>query len=307
MSTKPKISVIIGVLNMASWIDSAIQSVIDQKYSNFELIILDAGSTDGTIEIIKKHAAHITYWHSKKDKGHPDACNQAIDIATGDLIVFLNADDFFGLGLFDKVAEKFIHQPNLDMVTCGVRIIGKNAHNEFHTLTELTQADKLQLTFTNMLFELTAFNARFYRKSLFTRFGKFNTHDADGHVYRSNDREFLLRLALNNISSEIITEPLYTYLSHQAASSFSKKNRVRIHSEHLSLAEKLLNDNDLSAEKKKIFKTWQARESVYLFLSYLQQLNLIESFCSLIQGVFRSHVVWFKELGIYCWQKIVKN
>ena len=94
----PLITVITVVFNGANDIEETIKSVINQTYSNIEYIIIDGGSTDGTLAIIKKYANDIAYWESNKDNGIYDAMNRGIELATGDWINFMNSGDRF----FDK-------------------------------------------------------------------------------------------------------------------------------------------------------------------------------------------------------------
>lgn len=92
---KQKISVVTVVYNGGSVIEETIKSVINQTYSNMEYLVIDGGSTDGTIDIIKKYQDKITYWISEPDKGIYDAMNKAINLACGSWINFMNAGDYF--------------------------------------------------------------------------------------------------------------------------------------------------------------------------------------------------------------------
>ena len=90
---KPLISIITVVLNGEQYLDRTIQSIINQTYDNLEYIIIDGGSTDKTVDIIKKYNDRIDYWVCEKDNGLYDAMNKGIDIATGAWINFMNAGD----------------------------------------------------------------------------------------------------------------------------------------------------------------------------------------------------------------------
>lgn len=112
MSVTPaKISLIIVVRNAVSTIEAAIQSIISQDYPNFELVIIDGLSTDGTLEIIEKYSSDIAYFKSEKDEGIYDAMNKSIPHCSGDWIYFLGADDELYSDtvltqLFSKPAQK---------------------------------------------------------------------------------------------------------------------------------------------------------------------------------------------------------
>lgn len=93
MNTKPKISIITITYNSVRFIERAIKSILEQNYDNLEYIIVDGGSTDGTLDIIKKYENHITKWISEPDKGISDAFNKGIQLATGDIIGIINSDD----------------------------------------------------------------------------------------------------------------------------------------------------------------------------------------------------------------------
>ena len=108
MSLK-KISIITVVLNGEKTIEKCLNSVINQKYPSkkVEHIIIDGGSKDKTVNILKKYRNKITYWHSKKDKGLYDAMNKGISKCTGEIIGILNSDDYFYPNTFGIVANYF--------------------------------------------------------------------------------------------------------------------------------------------------------------------------------------------------------
>lgn len=104
---KTKVSITTTVYNNRKYIASAIESVLSQTYPDIEYIVKDAGSTDGTIDIIKKYVSRISKFVSEKDKGIYDGWNQAIRLTTGDIIGNLNSDDFYAdKDVIKKVVEK---------------------------------------------------------------------------------------------------------------------------------------------------------------------------------------------------------
>lgn len=104
---KPLISVVTVCYNAVHSIEKTIQSVINQTYLNIEYIIIDGGSIDGTVDVIKKYADRLAYWVSEPDKGIYDAMNKGVAVATGEWINFMNAGDSFA---GNDVVDKLFHQ-----------------------------------------------------------------------------------------------------------------------------------------------------------------------------------------------------
>ena len=106
----PKITVITPSYNQASFISQTIESVISQEYSNLEYIVLDAESNDGSQEIIERYSASISYYKSEKDSGPAEALNKGFKISTGDIICWLNSDDYFEKNTLKIVAHYFLSE-----------------------------------------------------------------------------------------------------------------------------------------------------------------------------------------------------
>ena len=103
----PKISIVTPSFNQAPYLEQTIRSVIDQQYPNLEYIIIDGGSTDGSVEIIKKFADKLVYWVSEKDNGQYDAINKGFSHTTGDIMGWLNSSDVYYPWTFRTIAEIF--------------------------------------------------------------------------------------------------------------------------------------------------------------------------------------------------------
>lgn len=108
----PLISIITVVYNGSKTLEQTIQSVINQSYNNIEYIIIDGGSTDGTIDIIKKYEKKISFWISEPDKGLYDAMNKGISHAKGEVIGMINSDDWYEPNAVELIVKSFIENPN---------------------------------------------------------------------------------------------------------------------------------------------------------------------------------------------------
>lgn len=108
---QPLISIITVVYNGAKTIDQTISSVLNQTYRNIEYIIIDGGSTDGTLDIVKKYDKEIALWISEPDKGLYDAMNKGIIKAKGELIGMINSDDWYEPNAVELVVNAYIENP----------------------------------------------------------------------------------------------------------------------------------------------------------------------------------------------------
>lgn len=119
-----KFSIITPTLNQAHYIEDTILSVLDQNYDNFEHIIIDGGSTDNTVGILKKYK-HLK-WISEKDKGQSNAINKGFKMATGDIVAWLNSDDYYERNIFSKVAKYFSDNTNCKFLYGDITFIDKD-------------------------------------------------------------------------------------------------------------------------------------------------------------------------------------
>jgi len=117
LNTYPKISVVTVSYNQGEFIERTILSVLNQNYPNLEYIIIDGGSTDLSVNIIKKYEAQLGYWVSEKDNGQYDAINKGFEHASGDIFCFLNADDIFLPWTLKTVASIFQSHQHVDWIT----------------------------------------------------------------------------------------------------------------------------------------------------------------------------------------------
>lgn len=119
-----KVSIVTTSYNQANFIGRTIRSVNEQNYPDIEHIIIDGGSTDGTIEILKKYD-YLT-WVSEPDKGQSDALNKGLKMAKGDIIGMLNSDDLYKPGVIPLVVKEFQNDPDLDLIYGDCDYIDEN-------------------------------------------------------------------------------------------------------------------------------------------------------------------------------------
>lgn len=112
----PKISIVTPNFNGGHYLEATIRSVLDQKYSNLEYIIIDGGSTDNSLEIIRKYEDQIAHWESEPDEGLYHAIQKGFDLSSGELMAWINSDDQYHPGSFQTVADIFSALPKVGWI-----------------------------------------------------------------------------------------------------------------------------------------------------------------------------------------------
>lgn len=161
---KPLISIITVVFNGEKYLEETIQSVIDQTYDNIEYIIIDGGSNDRTIDIIKKYEDKIDYWVSERDKGIYDAMNKGIDLASGDWINFMNAGDkFYQINIIFKIFDNNLYDKNINILYGDVEI----NYGEFNRI-EIAKSIKYFYKGMPFSHQSTFINSQFHKKNKYS-------------------------------------------------------------------------------------------------------------------------------------------
>jgi len=185
-SNLPLITVITAVYNGEQFLDETIKSIISQDYGNVEYIIIDGGSTDGTLDIIRKYEHVIAHWVSEEDNGISDAFNKGIQLSSGELINFQgDGDGFVDNTALTKIAQKSLSSPN-SFVSGKIRRIDLSG-NELYVSKQQVPFNKKSLLYRMSL----PHQGLFTRRSFFEKYGLFdvnNTYCMDyEHLLRAYD------------------------------------------------------------------------------------------------------------------------
>lgn len=124
----PLVSIVTPSYNQAPFLESTMESVFAQDYPNIEYIVVDGGSTDGSLDIIKKHASRLVWWTSARDRGQTDAINKGMAHATGKLLAWLNSDDTYIPGAVSAAVRCFGESPEAGLIYGDANYIDDAGH-----------------------------------------------------------------------------------------------------------------------------------------------------------------------------------
>jgi glycosyltransferase involved in cell wall biosynthesis len=181
----PRITVVTPSFNQAAFLEKTILSVLNQGYPNLEYIIVDGGSTDESVEIIRRYEDRLSWWVSEPDEGQAQAINKGLKRATGDWVAWQNSDDLYYPGVFHELARAAAKFPKAGLIIGDVRLIDEQdiAFREMRYVTPNYKALIAEgMVLTNQ--------AAFWRRQANTELGLLNEN-----LHCSFDYEWFLRLA----------------------------------------------------------------------------------------------------------------
>lgn len=250
----PRISIVTPSYNRVTMVADAIESVLSQGYPNFEHIVVDGGSTDGTLEILRRYDHLVVI--SEPDNGMYDALNKGIALAGGELIGFLNTDDVYESNVFSTVARAYRQEPKA-LVICGGGMVVRDFGGDQYEIIKTYKPDPVRsFTFEFLSQGGVQFNSLFLNRDLIDLVGPFDSR------YRiTGDKELLMRLALHKPMVICVPEVLYRLRAHKDSLTLSGTNdsRMRMYREQWRVAIVWLGNRDLAADARRYCQNRHAR------------------------------------------------
>ncbi len=254
----PKISVITPSYNQGQFIEETIRSVLLQGYPNLEYIIIDGGSTDNSVEIIKKYEPWLAYWVSEADHGQSHAINKGMAMAVGDWVAWLNSDDYYLPGCLFKVAQAINLEPNLSWIvgTTLLKSEGKTVYKFYPKY--LSEGEKDPRFVTNSWTDFVCTKktgtglpqpSSFWKRNAWMEIGGLNEK-----YHLAMDHELYVRLAYSGSQPHFLAEPLAVLRLHKTQKTAAGvvsfwQEEIRVVSQSMLKA---------SSEEKLILSAYQA-------------------------------------------------
>jgi glycosyltransferase involved in cell wall biosynthesis len=280
-----KFSVITPCLNRVELIGPTIESVIAQDYSDFEHWIIDGGSTDGTLDLLKRYR-HLRLV-SEADRGVYDAMNKGIRLATGEVLILLNSDDLLARGAFSLVADIFRNAIGTMIVSAGCQIFQSRSDGVEIEMHRYDDPRRNALSLRNVTIGTPNINARFFRRKVFEQIGEF-----DLAYPIAADRDFLIRVALRQLPDAPIAKVLYRYRWHAGSLTMNAGSD--------SLLSGMEDSRRIIARSIQEFSV--NREQLTCFNQWGRECQATEVMIYAVQGRFREALsTWLRGLGQDPW------
>jgi glycosyltransferase involved in cell wall biosynthesis len=250
----PRLSIITPSCNQGNFLEQTIQSVLNQDYPNLEYIVVDGGSTDGSVDIIKKYESKLAYWVSEKDKGQSDAINKGFRRASGEILAWLNSDDCYLPGTLERVADFFSSYPAVDLVYGDLRLIDGVGRT-------IGLRKVVPYSYTLALYGLSTIPqpSAFFRRRALDVVGLL-----DEELHYQMDIEFFLRFGNKGLNIKHLPVPLAMFRLHAQSKTVSQYHD-KVQEANRRILEKMLGRTipEQEAWKFQMFK-WIARFVIYL-------------------------------------------
>lgn len=213
MNMPPVISVVTPSYNQGGFIEETICSVLDQDYPNVEHIVIDGGSTDDTLEVLRRYADRIT-WLSEPDDGQADAINKGLGLAHGEILAYLNSDDTYLPGAFKRVVETFASYPEVGLVYGDCYAIDQRGQQY-----GLIKGHPFDVQRMIMRGEFVPQQAAFWSRRAMETVGVF-----DATLHFCMDHDFFIRIG-RQFPAVYLAQPLANFRFHADSKTVSREEK----------------------------------------------------------------------------------
>lgn len=222
-SPLPRFSIVVPSFNQGRYIEETIRSVLEQDYPEKELIIIDGGSTDNTLDVIRRYEGRIAYWVSEKDRGQAHAINKGFAVATGDVFGWQNSDDVYLPGAFRSVADGLATHSGKAILHGHIKFLDEDGR-------VLDENRAVPVRLFNLVYDgsLVRNQAAFFRRSVWKDLGGL-----DEDFRFCLDREFFLRAAHGGVAFRLVPKFLGAFRVHEEAKTRGMQNVRREEDERL--------------------------------------------------------------------------
>jgi glycosyltransferase involved in cell wall biosynthesis len=243
----PKITIVTPSYNQAQYLDETIDSVLNQNYPNLEYFVVDGGSTDGSVEIIKKYEKHLTWWVSENDNGQTHAINKGFKRATGDIWTWLNSDDYFEPDTLQKVADIWKRKNGFNFLLGNVNLVDQKSKLIRQLKGNFGADDHIDLLSDSIYIPQPA---TFISKKMYQKYGLL-----DESFHYTMDAEFWIRLFINKESALYVDECFTNFRKHEETKSNSGPHNF--YNELIIKLKKVIHDKESSynSQQKEILST----------------------------------------------------
>ena len=256
MTKMPLVSVLMPTYNAEKFISEAIESILNQTHSNWELLVLNDGSTDRTLGLIKSFSdSRIFIIDQEQNIGYLESCNRLFDIAKGDFVTFLDADDTCALDRLKVCVNSFKTNPKLDFLTTGFE--RRNSANQTKS-THSCQVDYQKYSTDSNYYPIICCASIFMRQSLLKKVGGYHPFFKE---IGAEDYHWLFRLSRAG-NGDHLTETLYLYRQHNGQTHHLNQNPLKYFSEDIDkeIRSSIIQDNiDLLQNDVTLKSRWQQR------------------------------------------------
>ncbi len=206
--TWPRITVVTPSYNQAAFVERTLASVLSQEYPDLEYLVLDGGSTDGSAEIIRRHADRLAWFRSERDGGQAAAIGEGFARSTGEVLCWINSDDTLAPGALSRVGRLFAERPDVDLITGGLRTVDAGDRRLF---TSWAALDLRTLTYESAFVSQPS---TFWRRAIYQKAGGI-----DASYRFAMDFDLFVRMLLEGARVLKVRQVLANYRVHPESKS----------------------------------------------------------------------------------------